>query len=264
MGKLRSVNTHFWSDNYIIDLDPIEKLLFLYLLTNENTNMIGVYEIHVRKIVFDTGIDRDMVLNIFERFNDDNKVSYMDGFVIIHNFTKHQSYNTNMKKSAITSFNELPDQILKLPAVQRLANPLKPLPKDSPILRKVEVELEVELEVESEGEGESRTRAREVPASPVTPTPPESVEEVIKIGNMKTVPPEACEIYFHMRSTDNFYRTDQYGNWKPILNWHSDLYNCYKKGFLDKQQKKSKNHGKRDNPDPEKIKQQLDRLNYES
>ena len=25
--KLRSVDTHFWDDNYVIDLDPIEKLL---------------------------------------------------------------------------------------------------------------------------------------------------------------------------------------------------------------------------------------------
>ena len=86
MSKLRSVNTHFWNDNYIIDLDPIEKLLFLYLLTNPNTNMLGIYELHVRKIAFETGIDKDMVLKIFERFTKAEKVKYKDGYVILQNF----------------------------------------------------------------------------------------------------------------------------------------------------------------------------------
>ena len=34
MAKQRYINTKFWRDSYIEDLDPIEKLLFLYLLSN--------------------------------------------------------------------------------------------------------------------------------------------------------------------------------------------------------------------------------------
>ena len=100
MSKLRSINTHFWEDNYIIDLDPIEKLLFLYLLSNPQTNMLGIYELHLRRISFDTGIDKDMVLKIFDRFTEANKAKYVDGYVILQNFIKHQSYNGNMETSA--------------------------------------------------------------------------------------------------------------------------------------------------------------------
>lgn len=70
--------------------------------------------------------------------------------------------------------------------------------------------------------------------------PPETVEEVKKIGAMKAIPPEACEIYFNLRGVDNFMRTDHQGNWKPILNWHKDLSLLYSKGALEKRKQKSK------------------------
>lgn len=149
MSKLRSVNTHFWSDNYVIDLDPIEKLLFLYLITNESTNMLGIYELHIRKIAFDTGIDKDMVSKIFDRFDADGKASYIDGYVCLHNFTKHQSYNENMKKSALLSFNDLPLEVRNADFIKPLLKDLKPFPKGCEPIAEIEVEYELEKEIEN-------------------------------------------------------------------------------------------------------------------
>ena len=199
MSKLRSVNTHFWNDNFIIDLDPIEKLLFLYLLTNDATNMLGIYELNIRRIAFDTGIDKDMVRKIFERFQKAGKATYKDGYVILHNFTRHQSYNENMKKSAIASFNDLPESVRAETRAHGFgtrsipfAKGLEPLPKgyhlnfpennkngDSDDYERVyhglptgskpvaggsepiaELAREVEREKESEREGGKRTRTR--------------------------------------------------------------------------------------------------------
>lgn len=154
MSKMRSVNTHFWNDNYVIDCDPIEKLLFLYLITNANTNMLGIFEIHVRKIAFDTGIDKNMVLKIFDRFHKDGKASYIDGYVALHNFTKHQSYNDNMKKSAIASFHELPEHVRNQDVIISIAKGLEPLPKGSKPITEIEMEREKEYEREIETENE--------------------------------------------------------------------------------------------------------------
>ena len=41
--KHRYIKTKFWDDSYIIELNPHEKLLFLYLITNPLTNIAGVY-----------------------------------------------------------------------------------------------------------------------------------------------------------------------------------------------------------------------------
>lgn len=155
--KLRSVNTHFWDDNYIIKLDPSQKLLFLYLLTNPLTNLIGVYEISLRRIGFDTGFEENTLNVMLKKFSEDKKVFYHDNFIIIVNFLKNQSFNSNMKKGADARIDLLPDEIKRF----ILSNDLKGferLPKGSEglgTLRKDEDEYEDEYEGEDEREGEN-------------------------------------------------------------------------------------------------------------
>lgn len=105
MAKSRMINTKFWDDNYTSNLDPIEKLLFLYLLTNTSTNICGVYEIPVKKIAMETGIDKDMVLKILERFSKDSKAFYIDGWIWLVNFIKNQNQRSPLVKKGIE--NEL-------------------------------------------------------------------------------------------------------------------------------------------------------------
>jgi len=90
MPKERVIATKFWTDNYVTVLDPIEKLLFLYFISNPLTNISGVYEIPLKQIGFDTGIDTDMVRKILDRFERDGKIFYRVGWVGIRNFIKNQ------------------------------------------------------------------------------------------------------------------------------------------------------------------------------
>lgn len=111
MAKNRLVNTHFWDDSYITELDPIEKLIFLYLLTNPLTNIAGIFEIKIRKIAFDTGIDKDMIQKIFDRFQKDNKIIYKDGYLIMVNNYKNQVLNPSVKEGIQRVINNLPNDI---------------------------------------------------------------------------------------------------------------------------------------------------------
>lgn len=95
------VNTRFWDDAYISDLDPIEKLMFLYMLTNTSTNVSGVYEIPVKKIANETGLDKEMVEKIVKRFSRDKKIYYKDGWVAIRNFIKHQNQKSPLIQKGI-------------------------------------------------------------------------------------------------------------------------------------------------------------------
>jgi hypothetical protein len=125
-GKQRYINTKFWDDPYIVELDPSEKLLFLYFLTNPLTNIIGVYEISMRRISFDTGFDNDMILKILDRFSKDNKITYKDGWIIIKNFIKNQRQSDNkednINKGIKNMLDSLPDLTLKT-----LEDPFEPL-----------------------------------------------------------------------------------------------------------------------------------------
>lgn len=112
MAKERMINTKFWDDSYIVTLDPIEKLLYLYFLTNPLTNICGIYEIQLRRVAFDTGIDKDMVQKIIDRFMVDKKIYYIQGWLAIKNFAKHQRDNPKVKKGIEIALKEVPKIVI--------------------------------------------------------------------------------------------------------------------------------------------------------
>lgn len=94
MGKItdkrRYVNTKFWTDNWIVEeLNPLDRYVFMYLLTNSKTNIAGVYEISLRQISFEVGIEIDTLKNMMGKLSE--KVIYFDGYVIFKNSDKHQN-----------------------------------------------------------------------------------------------------------------------------------------------------------------------------
>lgn len=116
------VNTAFWDDSYIINLDPVEKLLFLYLLTNTLTNISGIYEITNRRIGFDTGIDKDMVEKILERFIKDGKIKREGNWIVVINFIEHQSLNPKVIIGIEREIKHLPENIKKIIDYHRLSH----------------------------------------------------------------------------------------------------------------------------------------------
>lgn len=111
MAKQRYINTRFWDDNYIASLDPIEKLLFIYFLTNPLTEISGAYEIPLKRVALDTGIDRDMVQKILNRFADEDKIIYREGWILVTNFIKHQSVNPKIATGIESAVKRCPEWI---------------------------------------------------------------------------------------------------------------------------------------------------------
>jgi hypothetical protein len=101
MAKRRYVSDSFWSDSWIENLDPLEKYLYLYLLTNQHVRVCGIYEIQTKRIAYETGIDKEMILKMLTRFQKAKKVYYKDGILLIINFVKNQNIKTqsdNLRK----------------------------------------------------------------------------------------------------------------------------------------------------------------------
>lgn len=153
MSKLRSVSTGFWSDPLIEDLTPNEKLLFLYLITNEKTNMLGIYESSIKKISFETGIVQNDIETILKRLEGLNRIKRLGNWILLVNYMKHQNYNPNMKKSAISIFDNLPNDLgfSKLQTNNETVDEgFERVSKALVTVRKIEVEYEVEDEIEKE------------------------------------------------------------------------------------------------------------------
>ena len=109
MSKQRLVDTCFWDDAYIMQLDPSEKLLFLYFLTNPLTALCGVYQIEMRRIAFDTGFEVDTVKRMLDRFERDQRCVYRDGWIAMRNWLKHQNQGSAQIRKGIEC------QLLKIP-----------------------------------------------------------------------------------------------------------------------------------------------------
>lgn len=199
MKKLRSINTKFWDDTWVVDLNPNEKLIWLYLLTNPLTNLIGVYEISLKKIQFDTGLESfESVSKAFERFERDKKAYYFQNFVILVNFYSNQSFNSNMLVGAKKEFDLLPNSIKNMILGKDLKG-FQRLSKGLQILRKVEVEVEVEYEDEYE---KTTTTTRDENF--------EKFESEVQLYFKKNVPAG----FDYMNESKRFIQINELKNWK--------------------------------------------------
>lgn len=113
MGKQRAINTDFWTDLWVVDtLNPLDCHLFMYLLTNPQTNLVGAYECSLRIMSFQTGIEKDELARMLKRL--EPKVHYVDGWVILRNGVKHQNYkNMNLRTGILREAETVPSHILQ-------------------------------------------------------------------------------------------------------------------------------------------------------
>jgi len=89
MSKQRYVQDSFWTDPYVEKLSPDYKLVFLYLLTNPQCNIAGVYEARAKRIAYETGYDIEVIENILRKFSDDKKIIQYKDWIIIINHIKY-------------------------------------------------------------------------------------------------------------------------------------------------------------------------------
>lgn len=178
MAKKRLVNTRFWDDEYVCGLSRDEKLLFLYALTNPLTELCGAYQITLKRIVFDTGMDEAEVLAALRKFEEADKICYRDGWMLIKNFGKHQASNPNVNKGVARSLNSCPDWIK-----QSLSKPFKAFESLS-TENAPEPEPEPEPKPEPNGVCAPRVRAREAVAAGDVRANPVSQDERLYIDTV--------------------------------------------------------------------------------
>ena len=76
MAKYRYVYGTFWSDPEIQNLLPDEKLFYIYLLTNPHTSICGIYTLSIPYIEIETGIKREKIKTLIDRFEKMGKIKY--------------------------------------------------------------------------------------------------------------------------------------------------------------------------------------------
>jgi hypothetical protein len=143
-----------WQDNWFLSLRPDEKLVWIFLLTNEYSHISGLFELPRPLMRSLTGIDDWEA--ILSDFVGAKKILYGDGWVYILNKSKHQPVSNNAKDNVNLSIKRHLEQnkviLDKLKGFSEA--PCKGLKLNKQPLPEVEIEVKVEQEDEVEVEHE--------------------------------------------------------------------------------------------------------------
>jgi hypothetical protein len=114
MGTHRYIATSFWDDEWVQTLDPSEKLLYLYFMTNPLTNIAGIYKITDKRISFDSGFNIDTLRSIFNKFEKAGKAYRMGEYIVLPSWPKHQKWETkdDIRAGIVKILNSLSDKEL--------------------------------------------------------------------------------------------------------------------------------------------------------
>ncbi len=108
---MRAVDTRFWIDGWVRKLNPLDRYVFLYFLTNPHSSWCGVYELDLTMAAFETGIEEtELTRSILPRLLP--KIVYIDGWVYIPNFEKyHTNHSEQTRKGIENAWKQVPERI---------------------------------------------------------------------------------------------------------------------------------------------------------
>ena len=106
MAIYRNVSLTFWEDNKIVDdFTSEDRYFWLYLLTNPHTNLIGCYEISIKQMSNETGLEISKIEELLIKFESVHEVIfYSKGTkeILIKNWHKYNWTKSEKLKKPIT------------------------------------------------------------------------------------------------------------------------------------------------------------------
>lgn len=112
MASTRIVKTGIYDDEFIFDLPASAKFLYLFLITNKNTEISGYYSMTLNEMEFYTKIKKDDLKKLLAML--EPKIYYTDNWVIIAKYDKHQNFanNSTVQRRIETYKMRVPEHIL--------------------------------------------------------------------------------------------------------------------------------------------------------
>lgn len=134
MSKQRLISSDLWTDPWVRSVNPLDRLLIVYLISNSHANISGVYEISDDVMAFEVGLNlRDIYDAFMPRLAP--KVYYHEGWVVIPKFPKHQNLKSpDVIKGIMREFENAPEKIRKYAISVGWGDGLGIVPPPSPTL----------------------------------------------------------------------------------------------------------------------------------
>jgi polyhydroxyalkanoate synthesis regulator phasin len=123
MAGYRQIHTQIWKDEWVIELEPEEKLFFIYLFSNDLASISGLYKIPVRVMMNETGIQREQIEKMLNKFQAAGKIFYGDNTLFIKNMMRyHKNASPKTMEKIKKDVGEIPDCEAKRMCIQYLCS----------------------------------------------------------------------------------------------------------------------------------------------
>ena len=87
--KSRQIQSRLWDDEFIVDSTWQSRYVFIYLCTCSAMNMSGLFQLHDKKIIFETGLSEENFNIAKEELSANKKVIFCKGWVYVVNAFKN-------------------------------------------------------------------------------------------------------------------------------------------------------------------------------
>src|ERR1035437_1463312 len=97
--RTKMIWTQIWDDEWFRSLSAPSRYLFVFLLTNPEVNLVGVYRLNTEKLKYYTRLNNDQITKCFGQLS--AKVIYKDGWIIIRkyiDFNPYKGVSTDLAK----------------------------------------------------------------------------------------------------------------------------------------------------------------------
>ena len=112
----RMIDTNIWEDATVEELPTMAKLLWVYVLTSPRGNLAGCFELTMRRVSIDTGMDAGQARDAMRELCDAGLVSYSEATseVLVRNWFKHNWSNSpKLLKPLAEAIHEVKDNAFR-------------------------------------------------------------------------------------------------------------------------------------------------------
>lgn len=114
MAEFRQIHTRIWKDDWFSELDLDARLLFIYLFSNEQAEVGGVYELPIKYMAVEVGMTNARILKLLAQFEQAGKVFYRGKWVWVVNLRKYnETKSDSVAKRIKKDLDLLPNGELK-------------------------------------------------------------------------------------------------------------------------------------------------------
>ncbi len=119
MAIYRQLQTNLWQDEFILELEPLEKYLYTYLMTNPRTTQCGIYRLVKKLMELELGLEWETIYKILKKLMDNNKISYCEetGEIMLINWSKYNFINS---RNTILCINKELKEVKNKEFIERL------------------------------------------------------------------------------------------------------------------------------------------------